>query len=123
MAGALRNLSRAKDALPAGEAIDGFHVEGPHISPEDGPRGAHPAAWVRPPDFDEFRRWQDATGGRIRIVTLAPEWPEAPRYIERIVAEGVVASIGHTKAETAQIADAVSAGATSPRISATARTR
>lgn len=111
MAAALRNLSRAKDALPAGEAIEGFHVEGPHISPDDGPRGAHPRQWVRPPDYDEFRRWQDAAGGHIRLVTLSPEWPEAPRYIERIVAEGVVASIGHTKAETAQIEDAVSAGA------------
>src|SRR5215471_15682943 len=33
MAAALCNLARAKDALPNGEAIDGFHVEGPHISP------------------------------------------------------------------------------------------
>ena len=50
--------------------------------------------------------------GRIRLVTLAPEWPQAPRYIEAIVAEGVVASIGHTNAGAQQIADAVSAGAT-----------
>ena len=82
MAGALRNLAHAKDALPEGAAIDGFHVEGPHISPEDGPRGAHPSRWVRPPDPAEFRRWQDACQGRIRLVTLSPEWPEAPRYIE-----------------------------------------
>src|ERR1017187_6735405 len=68
--------------------------------------------WVRPPDLDEFYRWQDAARGRIRIVTLSPEWPQAPRYIERITAEGVVASIGHTKAGAAQIADAVAAGAT-----------
>jgi len=111
MEAALRNLARARETLPDGEAIDGFHVEGPHISPEDGPRGAHPRQWVRPPDYDEFRRWQDATGGNIRIVTLSPEWPEAPRYIERIVADGAVASIGHTKAESAQIEDAVHAGA------------
>lgn len=111
MAAALRNLSRAKDALPSGEAIEGFHVEGPHISPDDGPRGAHPRQWVRPPDFEEFRRWQDAASGRVRIVTLSAEWPQAPRYIERLVAEGVVVSIGHTKAETAQIEDAVRAGA------------
>ena len=57
-----------------GAAMDGFHVEGPHISPDDGPRGAHPLRWVRPPDLDEFRRWQDATGNQVRIVTLAPEW-------------------------------------------------
>ena len=31
MVAALRNLSRAKDALPDGDAMDGFHVEGPHI--------------------------------------------------------------------------------------------
>lgn len=112
MEGSLRNLACAADALPEGAAIAGFHVEGPHISPEDGPRGAHPRHWVRPPDLDEFRRWQDATANRIRIVTLAPEWPSAPRYIQQIVAEGVVAAIGHTQATAAQIADAVSAGAT-----------
>ena len=111
MQSALRNLSRAKDSLTEGVAIDGFHVEGPHIGIDDGPRGAHPRRWVRKPDFDEFRRWQDATAGRIRIVTLSPEWPEAPAYIERIVAEGAVASIGHTSATAEQIADAVSAGA------------
>jgi N-acetylglucosamine-6-phosphate deacetylase len=111
MESALRNLSRAKDSLPDGGAIEGFHVEGPHIGIDDGPRGAHPKRWVRKPDLDEFRRWQDATANRIRIVTLSPEWPEAPHYIEHIVAEGAVAAIGHTSATTAQIADAVSAGA------------
>lgn len=113
MVNALRNLSRAKDHLdPAGAAMEGFHVEGPHISPDDGPRGAHPRRWVRKPDFDEFRRWQEATEGRVRIVTVAPEWPEAPRYIESVAAQGVVVAIGHTNAEAPQIADAVRAGAT-----------
>lgn len=92
--------------------MEGFHVEGPHISPEHGPRGAHPVEWVRPPDLDEYRRWQEAARGRIRLITLSPEWAEAPRYIERITADGVVASIGHTRATTEQIADAVNAGAT-----------
>ncbi len=112
MEAALRNLSRAKDSLSEGDAIDGFHVEGPHIGIEDGPRGAHPKRWVRKPDFDEYRRWQDAAAGRVRIVTLSPEWPEAPQYIERIVTGGAVASVGHTAASAEQIADAVSAGAT-----------
>jgi N-acetylglucosamine-6-phosphate deacetylase len=53
----------------------------------------------------------DASEGLLRVVTLAPEYPEAPRYIEAIVARGVVAAIGHTAATRAQIADAVSAGA------------
>jgi N-acetylglucosamine-6-phosphate deacetylase len=112
MSAALRNLAAAKESIPHAAAIEAFHLEGPYISPHDGPRGAHPARWVRPPDLEEFRRFQDAAQGRIRLVTLAPEWPEAPRFIAKIVENGVVASIGHTRATAAQIADAVSAGAT-----------
>src|ERR1017187_6946925 len=112
MLACLRNLATAHESVPEGDAIAGFHVEGPHISPEDGPRGAHPRQWVRPPDLDEFYRWQDAARARIRIVALSPEWPEAPRYIERVAAEGVVASIGHTRASLEQIGAAVDAGAT-----------
>ncbi|HLH41628.1 MAG TPA: amidohydrolase family protein [Bryobacteraceae bacterium] len=107
----LRNLAEARERLAHGAAIEGLHVEGPHIAPEDGPRGAHPARWVRPPDFEEYRRWQDAARGAIRLVTLSPEWPEAPRYIERLASEGVAVAIGHTAATPAQIQDAVRAGA------------
>lgn len=112
MSAALRNLARARETIAEGPAMEAFHVEGPHISPEDGPRGAHPARWVRPPDFEEFRRWQDAAQGNVRLVTLSPEWPESARYIELLVREGVVASIGHTRASHQQIEDAVRAGAT-----------
>ncbi len=109
MAGALRNLAKAKPSLPSMEA---FHVEGPHICPDDGPRGAHPKHCVRPPSIDEYRRLQEAADGNIRLITLSPEYPEAPAYIEAIVRDGLVASIGHTKATSQQIQDAVSAGAT-----------
>jgi N-acetylglucosamine-6-phosphate deacetylase len=91
--------------------IPAFHLEGPYIAAEDGPRGAHPKAHVRPPDWDEFRRWQDAAGGRIRIVTLAPELPGANTFIEKLAATGVVVSIGHTAATPEQIRDAVRGGA------------
>lgn len=112
MLGALRNLAKAREALPEGPAMEAFHVEGPHISPEDGPRGAHPVRWVRPPDVNEYKRWQEAANGNVRLVTLSPEWPEAAHYIEILGRDGVVASIGHTKATAEQIQDAVSAGAT-----------
>jgi len=112
MCGALRNLAKAKEASWEGAAMEAFHVEGPYISPEDGPRGAHPERWVRPPDIDEFQGFQDAARGNIRLVTLSPEWPDAPRFIDRVVREGVVVSIGHTGANASQIADAVDAGAT-----------
>jgi N-acetylglucosamine-6-phosphate deacetylase len=109
----LRAIARACDseALVAA-CVVGIHVEGPHISREDGPRGAHPLRHVRPPDLAEYRRWQDAAGGRIRIITVSPEYPEAVAYIRGIVADGVVASIGHTSADGDQIRAAVDAGAT-----------
>jgi N-acetylglucosamine-6-phosphate deacetylase len=112
MLAALSNLAAARERVAECEAMEGIHVEGPYISPEDGPRGAHPLEWVRPPDFDEFLRFQDAARGSIKLVTVAPEWPQAPRFIENLVAAGVVAGIGHTAAGADQIAAAVSAGAT-----------
>ncbi len=112
MTAALRNLAKARRELPEGRAIEGFHVEGPHISPEDGPRGAHPREWVRPPDLDEFKRWQEAAEGGVRLVTLSPEWPGAPRYIEALFDHCVVFSIGHNKATTQQIQEAVRDGDT-----------
>jgi N-acetylglucosamine-6-phosphate deacetylase len=112
MRGALANLAAAKETLALGEVFDGFHVEGPHIAPDDGPRGAHPKRWVRPPDLDEFHRWQEAARGHVRLVTLAPEWPGAAAYIEALTATGITVAIGHTGATSAQIADAVAAGAT-----------
>jgi N-acetylglucosamine-6-phosphate deacetylase len=111
----VRSLAAVADACDAdsliAESVVGIHVEGPHIAREDGPRGAHPLRHVRPPDIDEYRRWQAAARGRIRIITISPEYEEAIRYIEAIVADGVVASIGHTAATTEQIRAAVDAGA------------
>ena len=112
MAAALSNLAKAKESIPGGAAMEAFHLEGPYISPHDGPRGAHPSNWVRPPDLDEFYRFQEAAHGNIRLVTLSPEWREAPRFIEKIVEKGVVASIGHTRASSSEISSAVHAGAT-----------
>ncbi|MCC6164187.1 MAG: N-acetylglucosamine-6-phosphate deacetylase [Acidobacteria bacterium] len=92
--------------------VAGLHMEGPYISPEDGFRGAHPRACVIPASMDDFRRRVDAADGQIRLLTLAAEVPGALAVIEGAVAMGVRVAIGHTNATTAQIADAVRAGAT-----------
>ncbi|MBI1766041.1 MAG: N-acetylglucosamine-6-phosphate deacetylase, partial [Acidobacteria bacterium] len=97
------NLLRAADEFPeVARGMLGLHLEGPFISTEDGPRGAHPREHARPPDWDEFERWQDAARGQIRLVTLSPEWPEANAFIERAAAAGVIVAIGHTAATPAQ---------------------
>ncbi|HIO09118.1 TPA: N-acetylglucosamine-6-phosphate deacetylase [Candidatus Poribacteria bacterium] len=93
-------------------SIIGIHVEGPYISPQDGPRGAHPKEHVRQPNWDEFQRWQDIAEGQIKILTLAPETEGAITLIEKLRESGVVVAIGHTGAEHQQIQDAIQAGAT-----------
>ena len=79
----------------ARERIISIHLEGPFISPLDGPRGAHPRAHVRNPDWDELQALQSAAGGRIGIVTLAPEAPGALDLIARAASAGMVVAIGH----------------------------
>jgi N-acetylglucosamine-6-phosphate deacetylase len=108
----LHTLCRACQTDPeVDRAVPCLHLEGPYISAEDGPRGAHPKEHVRPPQWDEFRRFQEAAEGRIRLITLAPEHDGALEFIEKAVAAGVVLALGHTAASPVRIRDAVRAGA------------
>jgi N-acetylglucosamine-6-phosphate deacetylase len=95
----------------ADRLVPGCHLEGPYISGEEGPRGAHAKEHVRPPDWAEFERLQEISGRRIRLITLAPELPGAVDFIRRAVASGVVVAIGHTAATGEEIAASVEAGA------------
>lgn len=110
---AMQTLGAACEQRPAVACrVAGIHLEGPYLSAEDGPRGAHPLAAIRPPDWDEFQQLQAASGGRIVILTLSPEYEQAPAFIRRVVESGVVVAIGHTSATGDQIRAAVDAGAT-----------
>lgn len=101
-----------ESAAWANKMVPGIHLEGPYISREDGPRGAHPLTQVRPANWDEFQKLQDISGHRIRLVTIAPETEHAQEFIRRAVAAGVTVSIGHTGATPEQITAAADAGAT-----------
>jgi len=103
-----RAMQRSEDIA---RAIAGIHIEGPFISRENGPRGAHDPAYVRAPDLEEYKAWQEAAEGRIRIITLAPEWDGALRFIEKVSGEGVIVALGHTGAAPERIREAVAAGA------------
>jgi len=108
----LATLAKAcEESELAGASFAGFHVEGPYIGSEDGPRGAHPIEHVRDPDWDEFQRYQEAAGGRIVVFTLAPERDGALEFIEKVADTGVIVSIGHSGASRERIREAVAAGA------------
>lgn len=108
-------LCAVKKARQSSKVVAGcvpyVHVEGPHISPIEGFRGAHPAEHVRPPDLAEFMRWQQASDGLVGMVTLSPHFEGSGAYISALVARGVHVSIGHTHASAEEIRKAVDAGA------------
>jgi N-acetylglucosamine-6-phosphate deacetylase len=87
------------------------HVEGPYLSPEDGPRGAHPREHVRAPDLDEVAEWQRVSGGLVGKITLSPHYDQVSEFIRALVGQGIVVAIGHTSATAEQIHAAVAAGA------------
>ena len=112
MGDCLRAAAHAVESEPAvADAVPGLHLEGPFVSPEDGARGAHPAAHVRPADVAAFDDLQLAANGRIRLLTLAPEVPGALELIAHAVRQGVLVALGHTSADASTIAAAVDAGA------------
>jgi len=96
---------------PVAQSAAGIHLEGPFISTEDGPRGAHPREYCRAPDWQEFEKLQEAARGYIKLVTLSPEYPSAVEFTRKAVEQGILVAIGHTCADSDQIAEVVSAGA------------
>ena len=112
LAHALATISTACCKLPeVARRVPGIHLEGPYLSPHEGPRGAHPQRHCRAPDWGEFSKLQEAAEGQIQILTLSPEYDGAADFIKRVVESGVVVAIGHTSADSSQIRAAVDAGA------------
>ena len=109
---ALGQVAAARAADPrVAAAVPFVHVEGPFISDQEGARGVHDPALVRPLDADEVARWvqrHDLVG----VVTVSPHTADAPEQIRRIRTLGVSVSLGHTHATTDQLRAAVDAGAT-----------
>jgi N-acetylglucosamine-6-phosphate deacetylase len=89
----------------------GIHLEGPYINDEDGPRGAHPRAYVSQPDWSKFERLLESGQGLVRMVTVAPELPGGLAFIKKASQSGLVVGIGHCSPKPEFVDRAVDAGA------------
>lgn len=90
----------------------GYHVEGPFISPNDGPRGAHDKKFICTPNLDWIIKWNKIVDGLLKIVTISPEWFEDDySVITKIKEQGIIVSIGHTDATSHQVRQAIEHGA------------
>jgi N-acetylglucosamine-6-phosphate deacetylase len=94
------------------ECVWGIHLEGPFISPAEGAKGAHDEKYIKAPDWDLFNKFQEAAGGKIKLVTIAPEWEGSCSFIEKCRERGILVAMGHSMANTQQISLAIKAGMT-----------
>ena len=101
---AIRDYVRPED----GAKVAGINLEGPFLCYSK--RGAQAAENIHVPDTDMFKRLNDASGGLIRLVTVAPEEPGAIPFIKE-VSKSCTVSIGHTTANYDQAMIAYEAGA------------
>ncbi|WNC13545.1 N-acetylglucosamine-6-phosphate deacetylase [Brevibacillus brevis] len=104
----LQNIARNSRAGLPGAEVAGIHLEGPWINPRY--KGAQKEENIALPKLEEVRRLYELADGLIKVVTIAPEQPEALEAIAWLKERGVVVSAGHTGATFAQAADAVDAG-------------
>ena len=101
---ALRTLGEVSD----GARIFGMHLEGPYLNPERA--GAQSRADMRAPDADEADRLIADADGLVKLVTLAPELPDALEVVRLLRARGVIVSAGHTDATAEQTRAGIDAG-------------
>ena len=104
-------LSNALTDPEISMSVPGFHLEGPYISPEKGFRGAHPEKYIRLPDLQEFKQYQEAANNMIRLITVAPEFDGSIPLIRYCTDNDVVVSLGHHNGTAEEITEAVDAGA------------
>ena len=109
----LADLETARNSSALAKTmIAGYHLEGPFLSTLPGFSGCHPVQEMGAVNPKLFLGLQDAAGGNIRLLTLAPEVDGALAFIEKLVSDGIIVALGHTAAGIDKIREAVEAGAT-----------
>lgn len=95
---ALAGIKKAKETNPM---IQGIHLEGPFVSPAY--KGAQPEQFMRSADAETMARWNEISGGNIRLVTYAPEIGDVSPFEAYCKANGIILSAGHSGATYQQL--------------------
>ena len=103
---ALETIAVVQQEGTGGAAILGAHVEGPYLNPAR--CGAQDSRQIRRAGRDEALAILDT--GIIRLLALAPEYPENHWLIDECVRRGVTVSAAHTAATYADMQQAVALG-------------
>lgn len=93
-----------------GSIIAGIHIEGPYISEKR--KGAQPLADPNTLSVEDADKYITAFSDAIRIVTLAPEFPNGEQLVKDLTSKDVIVSVGHSDATYEQVLAAVENGLT-----------
>lgn len=104
-------MSRVKgyERQGAQAKIAGVHLEGPFLSYKK--RGAQAAFNLQAPNIEMFHELNEISGGKLRIITVAPEIDGALDFI-REASKVCTVSLGHSTADYEQAMAGFEAGAT-----------
>lgn len=110
------NITKALNAVRdykrvSGAKVGGVHLEGPFIAVKF--KGAQPEEYILKPSVEVMKRFCEASGNKIKVVSLAPEQDGADELIAYLKDNNIVASIGHTQAGFKDVKKAVENGASS----------
>lgn len=103
---ALGNIACYENKAGNSEVI-GIHLEGPFINEEK--KGAQPAEFIKTPNVELFKRWQEVAGGKIKTITVAPEC-DTGNFISYLAENGHNVSAGHSSATFEEIKKGVAQG-------------
>ena len=91
-----------------GSTLCGVHLEGPFLS--EAKKGAQNGAYLMRADAETFRQWQKDANGLVKLISIAPEYPENMEFIKEIKDE-VNVSLAHSTADYETAMEAFKAGA------------
>jgi len=109
---ALEKLGKAihaDDREPGRSRPLGIHLEGPFIS--HAKRGVHPPSELQLPSPARLRQMHEASGGTVRMLTIAPELAGSIDTITEAATLGIRSSLGHSNATLAEANAGIAAGA------------
>ncbi len=109
---AVKNVAKVHDANDyEGARILGIHFEGPYLDMKH--KGAQPPEAIVAPNVEEFKQYQNAANGLIKVITMACEHDKDFALTKYASSHGVVVSMGHSDTTFQQALMAVANGARS----------
>ncbi len=96
----IRRMAKLLEGSSFSDRVPGLYVEGPFISPNR--RGGVQEAYVRPVDLGYLKTLQEIAGGRIRLMTFAPELENADKLPAAMRALRIQPCLGHSVTSAAR---------------------